>query len=327
MSFNTENQANNLVLNHLNGLSKRLNLFKVNISTESLISKIKKVFLPVILLKFYMSSNFKLFYFLILFSVVFSSCGSRKQRALFNASADLVTDTIKQVYVVNDQGISDAYYKIKVNDQLAIRNLQNKEFGATNSAVSSSNTTTSRSAGAATGGAQNVLSYQVDLDGKVNLPAIGHVEVVGLSRREAAAKIEKLYGEKLLIDPIIELTLVNLKVTMLGEFGRQGNFYMEKDNVNLIDMIGEAGGISKTADPKTLKIIRGDRSHPEIIYVNLNDINSLASKKLILQNNDIIYIQETKSSALSQKLQSVNNIIQPLLVVVNLAVLIFTVTR
>lgn len=252
---------------------------------------------------------------------MFLSCASRKEYSLFNAPSDIVTDTIKQVYVVNDQGISDAYYKIKVNDQLAIRNLQNKEFGATASANSSSNSNQ-------TGGTiNNTLSYLVDIDGKVNLPAIGKVEVLGLSRRDAAIKIQDLYAKQLLRDPIIELSVVNLKVTLLGEFSKQGNFLLERENTTLIDIIGEAGGINKTADPKTLKIIRGDRSHPEIIYVNLNDINSLASKKLVLQNNDIIVLQQTKSAALSEKLTSVNNIVQPFLVVVNLAVLIFTLTR
>ncbi len=256
-------------------------------------------------------------------SIALASCAARKEHSLFNAPSDVVTDTIKQVYVVNDQGISDAYYKIKVNDQLAIRNVQNKEFGATASPNSGSNANQNIAGGTIS----NTLSYPVDIDGKVNLPAIGKVEVIGLSRRDAAIKIQDLYAKQLLRDPIIELSVVNLKVTLLGEFGRQGNFLLERENTTLIDIIGEAGGINKTADPKTLKIIRGDRSHPEIIYVNLNDINSLASKKLILQNNDIIVLQQTKSSALSEKLTSVNNIVQPLLVVVNLAVLIFTLTR
>lgn len=245
-----------------------------------------------------------------------SSCGARKEYSLFNANTDAVTDTIKQVYVVNDQGI-DSYYKIKINDLLAIRNVQNKEWGATG--ISNNNL--------ATGGTQNVLSYEVQPDGKVNLPAVGKVEVTGLSRREATAKIEAIYKEKLLLDPIIELSIVNLKVTLLGEFSKQGNFLLERDNTTLIDIIGEAGGITKTADPKTCKIIRGDRNNPEIIYVNLNDINSLASKKLTLQNNDIIVLQTTKGAALSEKLQRFNNIVQPLLVVVNLAVLIFTISR
>lgn len=261
----------------------------------------------------------------LLIAIALCSCSARKEHSLFNANTDIVTDTIKQVYVVNDQGISDAFYKIKVNDRLAIRNVQNKEFGATG--LNSATSGIASNANPVNGSINNVVSYPVDLDGKVNLPAIGKVEVIGLSRREAAIKIQDLYTRQLLRDPIIELSVVNLKVTLLGEFGKQGNFLLERENTTLIDVIGDAGGITKTADPKTLKIIRGDRSRPEIIYVNLNDINSLASKKLILQNNDIIVLQQTKGAALTEKLNGFNSIVQPLLVVVNLAVLIFTITR
>lgn len=267
-----------------------------------------------------------LFFFIsILILSILGACSARRERSLFNASSDVVTDTIKQVYVVNDQGISDAYYKIKINDRLAIRNVQNPEFGAIGNTGGASGSINGQSS--SSGSTSNVLSYPVDLDGQVNLPAIGKISVMGLSRREAALKIQDLYAKQLLRNPIIELSVVNLKVTLLGEFGRQGNFLLERENTTLIDIIGEAGGISKNADPKTLKIIRGDRSNPEIIYVNLNDINSLASKKLVLQNDDIIVLQQTKSTATTEKLQSYNNLLQPLLVVVNLAVLIFTITK
>lgn len=269
-----------------------------------------------------MTKHLRLLFLYLIGFCLLTSCAVRKQHTLFNSPTDIVTDTIKQVYVVNDQGISDAYYKIKINDQLAIRNVQNFEFGA-----NSGNSGGSSTGGSSSGSSSSVLSFQVETDGFVTLPAIGKIEVVGLTRREAALKIQDVYKQKLLKDPIIELTVVNLKVTLLGEFGKQGNFLLERDNTTLIDVIGEAGGITKTADPKTLKIIRGDRSHPEIIYVNLNDINSLASKKLIMQNNDIVILQQTKGQALSEKLQSANNIIQPLLVVINLAVLVITLTR
>jgi polysaccharide export outer membrane protein len=258
------------------------------------------------------NSFFKPFFYCAIILICFSACSARKERTLFNSPSDIVTDTIKQVYVVNDQGLGDTYYKIKVNDLVAVKNLQNKEFGTTQ---------TDKAA------ATSVTSYQVDSDGTVNLPAIGKVQLAGLTRKQATIKLQKIYADSLLVDPIIELSVVNVKVTLLGEFGKQGNYFLERDNTTLIDILGEAGGITKNADPRTLKIIRGDRTKPEIIYVNLNDINSLASQKLVLQNNDIIVLQPTKSSATSDKLQGLNNLIQPIFVIINLAVIILTFTK
>lgn len=264
-------------------------------------------------------SNLYLFS-IVLFVLFLNSCKTKQELTLFASPTDIVTDTIKQVYVVNDKGIDETFYKIKANDLIAVRNVQNKKFGATSSLSDAGGISTS-------GGSSSVISYPVDIDGKINLPALGKVEIANLTIRDAKNKIQNLYAEKLLVDPIIELNVVNLKVTLLGEFSRQGNFYLEKENTNLIDIIGEAGGITKTADKKSLKIIRGDRANPEIIYVNLSDINSLASKKLILQNNDIIILQTMKETKVSEKLQNFNSIMQPILVVVNLAILIFTLIK
>lgn len=263
-------------------------------------------------------NQFKNLFLLSVSILLLSSCSAskaRREKTLFNSPSDYVTDTIKRVYVVNDQGLGDIYYKIKVNDLIAVKNKQNKEFLA--------NVATSGNISDA-----NVVTYPVENDGTVNLPAVGKVVIAGLTRKEATAKLQQILEKDQLSKPIIEVTIVNVKVTLLGEFNTQGNFLLERDNTSLVEIIGQAGGIkTETADPKTLKIIRGDRSNPEIIYVNLNDINSLASKKLILQNNDIIVIQSTKNLAVTQKLQNFNNVIQPLLVIINLGVLIFSFTR
>lgn len=263
-------------------------------------------------------NQFKNLFLLSVSILLLSSCSAskaRREKTLFNSPSDYVTDTIKRVYVVNDQGLGDIYYKIKVNDLIAVKNKQNKEFLANVSTPVNSSET-------------NVVTYPVENDGTVNLPAVGKVVIAGLTRKEATAKLQQIFEKDQLSKPIIEVTIVNVKVTLLGEFNSQGNFLLERDNTSLVEIIGQAGGINtQTADPKTLKIIRGDKSNPEIIYVNLNDINSLASKKLILQNNDIIVIQSTKNLAVTQKLQNFNNVIQPLLVIINLGVLIFSFTR
>lgn len=246
-----------------------------------------------------------------------SSCSTYNQRALFKSATTIDPETIKDVYVINDKGDRDFYYKIKVGDVIAVRNLQNKEFGAPVAAVTSTSTSE-----VATG-----PTFTVDINGTVNLPAIGRVLLAGLTRREATQKLHELFESKQVKDPIIELTIVNVKVSLFGEFKTNGVFLLERDNIRLEEIISKAGGFTKDADPKTLQIIRGDKKNPEIILVNLTNIKSLANDKLILQNNDIISVEPTKNVMAAEKLQSYNNIIQPLLVIVNLAVLIFTFTR
>ncbi len=261
-----------------------------------------------------MKLKIKTFLALFISIIYFSSCSAPKQSGLFTAVNDIVTDTIKSVYVVNNQGESELYYRIKPTDVIAIRDIQDLTFGSK---------TTQNS------GSSGVFSSTVDTEGFLKLPGeqMGKVKLAELTRKEAALKVQEVYSKTLLKNSIIELSIINLKVTLLGEFQKQGNFLLAKDNTTLIDIIGDAGGITSQADPKTLKIIRGDRAKPEIIFVNLSNINSLASNKLILQNGDIILLQPRKINELNNKVQSMNLILQPLLVLINLAIIIITVTK
>jgi polysaccharide biosynthesis/export protein len=252
------------------------------------------------------------FHCIVLLAILLTSCASRYRNALFTSRMDSAADTMKSVFVVNEHLEESSIYRIKRNDMLAVRNLQDLRLITPQDNMIQN---------------QQQLTYRVDMDGMITLPVVGTLPIAGMSRKEASDKIQSLYKQTLLKDPIIDVSVVNLKVTVLGEFTRQGNFLLEKENTSLIDIIGEAGGITPRANPKTLKIIRGDRMNPEIIYVNLKDINSLSNPKLILRNNDIIYMEPQGIYGTGERVQNFSTILQPVLLILNTALIIYNFTR
>jgi len=136
--------------------------------------------------------------------------------------------------------------------------------------------------------------------------------------------IEEDYRKDVLKDPIIDLRIINLKVTLLGEIRAQGNYPLIKDKTSLIEMIGEAGGLTEKANEKNIKIIRGDPKSPQITEVDLSKTGTLADPRLILQNNDIIYIAENKRAVKNDQLQNFNTTVQPVLLLLNTALIIYT---
>lgn len=218
-------------------------------------------------------------------------------------------------------------YRIKPQDLLQIRNLQNINYISDAPAAESSSGGGTGSGGGSSGGASQGQTFQVEEDGAVILPVIGHVPVAGLTRQEATKKIEDLYSASLLKNPIIELKIVNLKVTILGEIRTQGNFPLVKDKTTLIEMIGQAGGLTDKANAKNIEIIRGSQSHPTITRVDLSNINSLSDPATILQNDDIIYIAQSKRAARTDNLQNFSTILQPALILLNTVLIIVTLTR
>jgi polysaccharide biosynthesis/export protein len=250
----------------------------------------------------------------ILAIVLLSSCKSLKNtNTLFQSEYDKFADTVKTVYVGNQNlSLNDSEYKIQPHDVVALRNLQNPEGPVITAAAN---------------GVQNAAVFRADLEGNINLPVIGIVRVSGLTLKQAATKIQDLYGKSLLKNPIIDLTLVNYKVTLLGEVTKPGNFMLERENIDLVELIGTSGGLLSSADPRRIKIIRGNRANPQIIFVNLKNAKTLSKKELILQNNDIVYIPQQNLYNINEGIKSYTAIIQPAILLLNTVILISTLKK
>ena len=240
-----------------------------------------------------------------------TSCSDKQYQALFQEKKSLSdTSTRKKDTITN-------YYRIKSQDILEIRNLQNSK-----SIVDlNPSTAMATSQGVAT---TQPETFQVEEDGAVALTGLGHVHVGGLTRFEAQKLIESLYHNALLKDPIIALKIVNLKVTILGEIKGQGNYALTKDKTTLVELIGEAGGLTDKANEKNIKIIRGTEKNPKVIQIDLNNIRSINDPGTILQSGDIIYVAQNSRAARSDNLQNFSTLFQPVLILFNTALILYT---
>jgi polysaccharide export outer membrane protein len=259
----------------------------------------------------------KLLYPYLILAVVFccTSCSNRQYQVLFQQRKTASADTTSP-----KPEVAAYKYHIKSQDILEIRNLQNSknivDLTPSQAAVSSQGGATTQSE-----------TYQVEEDGTVALTGLGHVAVVGLTRYEAQKKIEDLYQKTFLKQPIIALKIINLKVTILGEIKSQGNYQLTKDKTTLIELIGEAGGLTDKANEKNIKIIRGSEQNPQVTEINLNDISAINDPAALLQSGDIIYIAQNKRATRTDNLQSLSTVIQPALILFNTALIIFTLVH
>ena len=258
---------------------------------------------------------YKLIYAVLISAVILTctSCSNKQYQALFQQKKALSTDTGFKKALAGAE-----LYRIQPQDILQIRNLQDTKF-ITNLTPVSTNT--------GTGNATQGEVFQVGADSVVDLPAVGKVRVVGLTRIEAQKLIQDLYAKVLLVNPILELRITNLKVTLLGEIKSQGNYPLVKDKTTLVEMIGNAGGLTDKADEKDIKIIRGTEQDPKVIDVDLSNIRSINDPSSALQSGDIVYVGQSKRAARNDNLQNFSIILQPALILFNTALIIFTLAR
>lgn len=136
----------------------------------------------------------------------------------------------------------------------------------------------------------NTVNYLVEQDGYVELPLFGRTFVLGLTENQ----LEDLIEEK--CRSIFNEPYAVLKVTNRRAFVFKGSeasvVSLNQGPTSLIEVIAKSGGIGSDLKAYKIKILRGNLKNPEIIDVDLSTIQGLQDANLIVQSNDVVYIEQ-----------------------------------
>ena len=242
--------------------------------------------------------------------LVLASCSYKRKNVLFKTPKKIKTKEAVYIYSPdsnNSKNYDNYRHRIKPGDRILINFLNNYDIG---SAAGQSATSTANMQGSAERG------YLVNYDSTITLPLIGRTNIVGLTRLEAAKRLEQEYG-KFVINPIIEVNIASLSVTVLGEVGTPGKILLDKENTTLVDVIALSGGIKEVGRKNKIKIIRGK----EVIMVDLRDITALNNNAIKIQDGDIVYLQPFGIKAQTEALNSFQSATFLLLTISQLTIL------
>jgi polysaccharide biosynthesis/export protein len=139
------------------------------------------------------------------------------------------------------------------------------------------------------------VGHSVDLEGNVNLPILGKVNIAGLTIDEAKQKIEKI-ASTYVNDARIEVKLVSFKISMVGEFNHPGQYTIANDRSNIFEAISLAGDVSYNGNRRKVLIVRALNNGTKTIRVDLTKRELLSSQQYFLQPNDIVYVEPFKTT-------------------------------
>ncbi len=173
----------------------------------------------------------------------------------------------------------------------------------------------------ATSGGSEVLAggYLVNSDGNIQLPIIGLINVVGLTKKQLTNKItDIILAKKLLIDPIVDIRFINFEVTVIGEVARPTVITVPSEKISLIKALGLAGDLTIYGKRENILLIREEGGKKITRHINLNSSDFLNSPYYYLQPNDVIYVEpnKTKVASSSRSQQVVPIILSSLSIVV-----------
>jgi polysaccharide export outer membrane protein len=134
--------------------------------------------------------------------------------------------------------------------------------------------------------------FKVDEHGKLNLPLVGEVDVLGLTPSQASLLIQRELS-KSIIDPIVNINILNFRFTILGEVNQPGTFSVYNPKINLIQALGLAGDITLTGKRDNIKLIREVDGEITTTIIDITKSDFIGSDVYYLKKNDIIDIEPT----------------------------------
>lgn len=135
--------------------------------------------------------------------------------------------------------------------------------------------------------------YLVDKNGCINFPVLGTIKLAGLSKEQATNKMTTEIKQHIK-DPIVNVRLLNFRITVIGEVSRPSTFAIPTERVNLVEALALAGDMTAFGKRDNVLLIRESNGVRTTTRVNLNDKNVLDSPYYYLQQNDILYVEAAK---------------------------------
>ena len=170
--------------------------------------------------------------------------------------------------------------------------------------------------------------FKVVKDGKAYLPIIGKVKLEGLTLSEGKNLLKEIYSNEL-INPELQLRLLKerpINITIIGEVGSPGVYTIGntstdsgkkffKDNLRVVDVIKEAGGLTKDSNIKNIELIRKlplSKGGSKKATLNLYELvfNGNLNQNPIVFDGDFINVPKASNITKLPKTNLTNSIIE-----------------
>lgn len=138
------------------------------------------------------------------------------------------------------------------------------------------------------------LRYTLDENGNIDMPGVGRIQLGGLTRSEAASKIQNVFRNGILNDAVVTVATYNQSIIVLGDVAKPGRLEISRDNITILEAIGEAGDLNITGRRDRVKVIRQEGNESKTYYVDLRSKDLFNSPVYNLQQNDVVYVEPNK---------------------------------
>jgi len=171
-----------------------------------------------------------------------------------------------------------------------------------------------------------LTGYLVTPQGNITMPILNEVTVGGLTPANLESKIKaRLIDEGYLVNPTVQVRVLNNKFTILGEVNSPGVFSFTKESISLLDAIGMARDLTYSAIRKDVTLIRELDGKRLVYHIDLTTAAWMSNPAYQIRQNDVIIVKPNKLKVNSGGL--IKDPIQVLGLLVSLLAVILLITN
>lgn len=145
---------------------------------------------------------------------------------------------------------------------------------------------------------QSLQTRTVDESGMLDMPVIGKIECKGKTRHELATEIARqIVAGGYINDPSVNVQFDDMKISVIGEVTRPGQYTITRDKVSILDALAMAGDLTVYGIRKDVAVQREADGQRTIEYLDLTSKDIYNSPVFYLQQNDVVYVKPNKYKA------------------------------
>lgn len=146
----------------------------------------------------------------------------------------------------------------------------------------------------ASGAASRSIGYLVEADGTIQLPFLGRVKAVGLTRLQLEDTLMVMLKDYTK-NPVVNVKFLNYNYSVLGEVNHPGKFDMDNERTTVLDAIANANDLTVLGKRDNVLVVREVNGKREYGRIDLLSKDLFKSPYFYLKTNDVVYVEPVKS--------------------------------
>ena len=133
--------------------------------------------------------------------------------------------------------------------------------------------------------------YQVNKEGSIFFPSLGEINVLNKTVDQIREMIYKtLIQEGFLVNPSVDVKLLDTHFTILGEVNKPGRYTYLKNNFSILEAIGMAGDLTINGERDNILLLRESKSKRNIIKIDITSSEFISEEGFQVLSGDIIIV-------------------------------------